>query len=46
VVEKFVLQLEAQLPTATSHRTSPEAPNWLADKGYDEQAWAPGRWAA
>ncbi|MBC7101911.1 MAG: ATP-dependent Clp protease ATP-binding subunit ClpA [Parvibaculum sp.] len=41
VVEKFVLQLEAQL--ADRHVTielTPEANNWLAGRGYDEQMGA------
>jgi ATP-dependent Clp protease ATP-binding subunit ClpA len=41
VVEKFVLQLEAQL--ADRHVTielTPEANNWLAERGYDEQMGA------
>jgi len=41
VVEKFVLQLEAQL--ADRHVTielTPEANKWLAERGYDEQMGA------
>jgi ATP-dependent Clp protease ATP-binding subunit ClpA len=41
VVEKFVLQLEAQL--ADRHVTielTPEAARWLAERGYDEQMGA------
>ncbi|MFN4231039.1 ATP-dependent Clp protease ATP-binding subunit ClpA [Parvibaculum sp.] len=41
VVEKFVLQLEAQL--ADRHVTielTPEANSWLAERGYDEQMGA------
>jgi ATP-dependent Clp protease ATP-binding subunit ClpA len=37
VVEKFVLQLEAQLADrAVSIELSPEAADWLVDRGYDE----------
>ena len=37
VVEKFVLQLEAQLIDRNVHiELSPEAAAWLGDKGYDE----------
>ncbi|WP_323715508.1 ATP-dependent Clp protease ATP-binding subunit ClpA [Paracoccus aminovorans] len=41
VVEKFVLQLEAQLIDRGVHiELSPEAANWLAEKGYDENMGA------
>ena len=41
VVEKFVLQLEAQLIDRNVHiELSPEAAAWLADKGYDEKMGA------
>jgi ATP-dependent Clp protease ATP-binding subunit ClpA len=37
VVEKFVLQLEAQLADrAVSIELSPEAADWLVERGYDE----------
>jgi ATP-dependent Clp protease ATP-binding subunit ClpA len=37
VVEKFVLQLEAQLADrAVSIELTPEAADWLVDRGYDE----------
>ena len=39
VVEKFVLQLEAQLMDRHVHiELSPEAAMWLGDKGYDADA--------
>lgn len=41
VVEKFVLQLEAQLMDRNvSFELSPEATEWLADKGYDDKMGA------
>ncbi|QRZ15524.1 ATP-dependent Clp protease ATP-binding subunit ClpA [Paracoccus methylovorus] len=41
VVEKFVLQLEAQLIDRGVHiELSPEAANWLAERGYDERMGA------
>ncbi|MFQ5623458.1 MAG: ATP-dependent Clp protease ATP-binding subunit ClpA [Paracoccaceae bacterium] len=41
VVEKFVLQLEAQLlDRNVSIELSPEAAEWLADKGYDDRMGA------
>ncbi|UXU74807.1 MULTISPECIES: ATP-dependent Clp protease ATP-binding subunit ClpA [unclassified Paracoccus (in: a-proteobacteria)] len=41
VVEKFVLQLEAQLIDRGVHiELSPEAAEWLAEKGYDEKMGA------
>ena len=41
VVEKFVLQLEAQLlERGVSIELSEEAANWLADKGYDDKMGA------
>ncbi|MEX0589917.1 MAG: AAA family ATPase, partial [Xanthobacteraceae bacterium] len=41
VVEKFVLQLEAQLADrAVSIELSPEAADWLVDGGYDESMGA------
>jgi ATP-dependent Clp protease ATP-binding subunit ClpA len=41
VVEKFVLQLEAQLMDRNVHiELSPEAAEWLADKGYDDKMGA------
>lgn len=41
VVEKFVLQLEAQLmDRGVSIELSPEAAAWLADKGYDDRMGA------
>ncbi|QIE55492.1 ATP-dependent Clp protease ATP-binding subunit ClpA [Pikeienuella piscinae] len=41
VVEKFVLQLEAQLmDRAVAIELSPEAAGWLADKGYDDRMGA------
>ena len=41
VVEKFVLQLEAQLMDRNvSIELSPEAAAWLADKGYDDKMGA------
>ena len=41
VVEKFVLQLEAQLADrGVTFDLSPEAIAWLADKGYDERMGA------
>ena len=41
VVQKFVLQLEAQLAERrVTFELSPEAIAWLADKGYDERMGA------
>jgi ATP-dependent Clp protease ATP-binding subunit ClpA len=41
VVEKFVLQLEAQLMDRNVHiELSPEAAMWLGDKGYDDKMGA------
>ncbi|MEM8553681.1 MAG: ATP-dependent Clp protease ATP-binding subunit ClpA [Pseudomonadota bacterium] len=41
VVEKFVLQLEAQLMDRNvSFELTPEATEWLADKGYDDRMGA------
>ena len=41
VVEKFVLQLEAQLLDRNVHiEISPEAAAWLGDKGYDDKMGA------
>ncbi len=41
VVQKFVLQLEAQLSErGVTFNLSPEAIAWLADKGYDERMGA------
>ncbi|WP_350334638.1 ATP-dependent Clp protease ATP-binding subunit ClpA [Coralliovum pocilloporae] len=41
VVEKFVMQLEAQLADRNvTFDLTPEATEWLADKGYDEQMGA------
>ncbi|MGE0007388.1 MAG: ATP-dependent Clp protease ATP-binding subunit ClpA [Parvibaculaceae bacterium] len=41
VVEKFVLELEAQLSERQINiELSEEAANWLADKGYDQQMGA------
>ncbi|MBP0615434.1 ATP-dependent Clp protease ATP-binding subunit ClpA [Jiella mangrovi] len=41
VVEKFVMQLEAQLSErGVTFELSPEAVKWLADKGYDENMGA------
>jgi ATP-dependent Clp protease ATP-binding subunit ClpA len=41
VVEKFVLQLEAQLMDRNVHiELTPEAPKWLAEKGYDDKMGA------
>ena len=41
VVEKFVLQLEAQLMDRNvTIELTPEAAGWLADKGYDEKMGA------
>lgn len=41
VVEKFVLQLEAQLMDRhVSIELTPEAATWLADKGYDDKMGA------
>ena len=41
VVEKFVLQLEAQLMDRNVHiELSPEAADWLGDKGYDDKMGA------
>lgn len=41
VVEKFVLQLEAQLMDRNVHiELTPEAAQWLAEKGYDEKMGA------
>jgi ATP-dependent Clp protease ATP-binding subunit ClpA len=41
VVEKFVLQLEAQLMDRNVHiELTPEAARWLGDKGYDDKMGA------
>lgn len=41
VVEKFVLQLEAQLMDRNVHiDLTPEAANWLAERGYDDKMGA------
>ena len=41
VVEKFVLQLEAQLLDRNVHiELTPEAAKWLGDKGYDDRMGA------
>ncbi|MCE8520312.1 ATP-dependent Clp protease ATP-binding subunit ClpA [Ruegeria pomeroyi] len=41
VVEKFVLQLEAQLMDRHVHiELTPQAAEWLADKGYDDKMGA------
>ncbi|RWR29655.1 ATP-dependent Clp protease ATP-binding subunit ClpA [Sinirhodobacter populi] len=41
VVDKFVLQLEAQLIDRNVHiELAPEAANWLAEKGYDDKMGA------
>ena len=41
VVEKFILQLEAQLMDRNVHiELAPEAANWLAEKGYDDRMGA------
>ncbi len=41
VVDKFVLQLEAQLLDRNVHiELSPEAANWIAEKGYDDRMGA------
>ncbi len=41
VVDKFILQLEAQLMDRHVHiELSPEAANWLAEKGYDDRMGA------
>ena len=41
VVEKFVLQLEAQLMDRNVHiELAPDAANWLAEKGYDDKMGA------
>ncbi|MBK4215428.1 ATP-dependent Clp protease ATP-binding subunit ClpA [Paracoccus caeni] len=41
VVEKFVLQLEAQLMDRNVHiDLTPEAADWLAEKGYDDKMGA------
>ena len=41
VVEKFILQLEAQLIDRGVHiELTPEAADWLAEKGYDEKMGA------
>ena len=41
VVQKFVMQLEAQLADrGVTFELSPEAVTWLADKGYDERMGA------
>ncbi|MFO1176781.1 MAG: ATP-dependent Clp protease ATP-binding subunit ClpA, partial [Paracoccaceae bacterium] len=41
VVDKFVLQLEAQLMDRNVHiELSPEAAGWLAEKGYDDRMGA------
>ena len=40
-MDKFVLQLEAQLMDRHVHiELSPEAANWLAEKGYDDRMGA------
>ncbi|MCB2139503.1 MAG: AAA family ATPase, partial [Rhodobacteraceae bacterium] len=41
VVDKFVLQLEAQLMDRNVHiELTPEAANWIAEKGYDDKMGA------
>ena len=41
IVDKFVLQLEAQLIDRNVHiELSPEAADWLAEKGYDDKMGA------
>ena len=41
VVEKFILQLEAQLMDRNVHiELAPDAANWLAEKGYDDKMGA------
>src|SRR5690606_26396281 len=41
VVEKFVLQLEAQLMDRNVHiELTPQAADWLAEKGYDDKMGA------
>ncbi|WP_313138286.1 ATP-dependent Clp protease ATP-binding subunit ClpA [Paracoccus jeotgali] len=41
VVEKFILQLESQLMDRNVHiELTPEAANWLAEKGYDDKMGA------
>ena len=41
VVDKFLIELEAQLDAkSVSLEVSPEARNWLADKGYDKSMGA------
>ncbi|AGT09236.1 ATP-dependent Clp protease ATP-binding subunit ClpA [Paracoccus aminophilus] len=41
VVDKFILQLEAQLIDRNVHiDLTPEAANWLAEKGYDDKMGA------
>ena len=41
VVDKFILQLEAQLMDRGVHiELTPEAANWLAEKGYDDKMGA------
>jgi ATP-dependent Clp protease ATP-binding subunit ClpA len=41
VVEKFILQLEAQLMDRNVHiELTPEAADWLAEKGYDDKMGA------
>jgi len=41
VVDKFVLQLEAQLIDRNVHiELTPAAANWLAEKGYDDKMGA------
>ncbi|MGB3313442.1 MAG: ATP-dependent Clp protease ATP-binding subunit ClpA, partial [Albidovulum sp.] len=41
VVDKFVLQLEAQLMDRNVHiELTPEAANWIAEKGYDDRMGA------
>ena len=41
VVEKFILQLEAQLMDRNVHiELTDEAANWLAEKGYDDRMGA------
>jgi ATP-dependent Clp protease ATP-binding subunit ClpA len=41
LVDKFILQLEAQLMDRNVHiELTPEAANWLAEKGYDDRMGA------
>jgi ATP-dependent Clp protease ATP-binding subunit ClpA len=41
IVDKFVLQLEAQLIDRNVHiELTPAASNWLAEKGYDDKMGA------